>query len=34
MYDMLEGVIGFDFRTPEEGEYMFMKMKNNSKKMT
>lgn len=29
---MLEGIIGFDFRTPEEAEEMCLKIKSNSKK--
>jgi hypothetical protein len=31
---MLEGIIGFDFRTNEEAEEMMFKIKSNSKKMS
>lgn len=33
-FDMLEGIIGFDFRTNEEAEEMMFKIKSNSKKMS
>jgi hypothetical protein len=31
---MLDGIIAFDFRTPEEAETMFLRIKTHSKKMT